>query len=507
MPAEALAEALRRAGPGRARRPGGVHPARPDRPPRAAPHRRHHRRSCPAAPSPSAGCRSSGSGCTCPAACAVYPSSVVMNVVPAQEAGRRWHRRHLAAAEGVRRAAAPDHPRRLRPARRRRGVRGRRRPGHRDVRVRHRGVPPGQPGHRPRQHLRRRRQAPAQGPDRHRRRGRAHRDRGPRRRHRRPGARRRRPDQPGRARHAGRRRAGHRLRRAGRRGRERAGGAGRRHQAPRADHRGAGRPAVRRSCSSTRSTQGLARRRRLRAPSTWRSRPRTPPPSPPGSATPARSSSARTPRSRSATTAPGSNHVLPTGGCACHSSGLSVQSFLRGIHVVDYTRDALAEVAHHVVTLAEAEDLPAHGAALQGAGSTGRSRRASEPARDPASTTCPSGTSCAASPRTARRSSTCPVRLNTNENPYPLPEPLVRRIAERVDRGRPAAQPLPGPGRGRAAHRAGRATSTAPPATGSPRARCGPPTAPTRSSSSCCRPSAAPAAPPSASSRRTRCTR
>ncbi|MGK5499173.1 histidinol dehydrogenase [Streptomyces sp. URMC 125] len=61
----------------------------------------------------------------------------------------------------------------------------------------------------------------------------------------------------------------------------------------------------------------------------------------------------------------GSNHVLPTGGCACHSSGLSVQSFLRGIHVVDYTRDALADVAHHVVTLAEAEDLPAHGAALK----------------------------------------------------------------------------------------------------------------------------------------------
>ncbi|MFE4668591.1 histidinol dehydrogenase [Streptomyces sp. NPDC056716] len=63
--------------------------------------------------------------------------------------------------------------------------------------------------------------------------------------------------------------------------------------------------------------------------------------------------------------AAGSNHVLPTGGCACHSSGLSVQSFLRGIHLVDYTRDALADVAHHVVTLAEAEDLPAHGAAIK----------------------------------------------------------------------------------------------------------------------------------------------
>ncbi|WP_137120970.1 histidinol dehydrogenase [Segeticoccus rhizosphaerae] len=62
--------------------------------------------------------------------------------------------------------------------------------------------------------------------------------------------------------------------------------------------------------------------------------------------------------------AAGSNHVLPTGGCACHSSGLSVQSFLRGIHVVDYTADALAQVAHHVVTLAQAEDLPAHGEAV-----------------------------------------------------------------------------------------------------------------------------------------------
>ena len=60
----------------------------------------------------------------------------------------------------------------------------------------------------------------------------------------------------------------------------------------------------------------------------------------------------------------GSNHVLPTGGCACHSSGLSVQSFLRGIHVVDYSRAALDEVAHHVVTLSQAEDLPAHGEAV-----------------------------------------------------------------------------------------------------------------------------------------------
>lgn len=62
--------------------------------------------------------------------------------------------------------------------------------------------------------------------------------------------------------------------------------------------------------------------------------------------------------------AAGSNHVLPTGGCACHSSGLSVQSFLRGIHVVEYDEAALAEVGHHVVTLARAEDLPGHGEAI-----------------------------------------------------------------------------------------------------------------------------------------------
>jgi histidinol dehydrogenase len=60
----------------------------------------------------------------------------------------------------------------------------------------------------------------------------------------------------------------------------------------------------------------------------------------------------------------GSNHVLPTGGCACHSSGLSVQTFLKGVHIVEYTEAALAEVAHHVVTLAHAEDLPAHGQAV-----------------------------------------------------------------------------------------------------------------------------------------------
>jgi histidinol dehydrogenase len=60
----------------------------------------------------------------------------------------------------------------------------------------------------------------------------------------------------------------------------------------------------------------------------------------------------------------GSNHVLPTGGCARHSSGLSVQTFLRGIHVITYDEAALKAVAPFVVTLAEVEDLPAHGQAV-----------------------------------------------------------------------------------------------------------------------------------------------
>lgn len=61
----------------------------------------------------------------------------------------------------------------------------------------------------------------------------------------------------------------------------------------------------------------------------------------------------------------GSNHVLPTAGCARHSSGLSVQTFLRGIHVVDYTEAALKDVSGYVITLAKAENLPSHGEAVR----------------------------------------------------------------------------------------------------------------------------------------------
>jgi histidinol dehydrogenase len=63
--------------------------------------------------------------------------------------------------------------------------------------------------------------------------------------------------------------------------------------------------------------------------------------------------------------AAGSNHVLPTGGCACHSSGLSVNTFMRNISVIHYDQNAFNQVAAEVIILANAEDLPAHGSAIE----------------------------------------------------------------------------------------------------------------------------------------------
>jgi histidinol dehydrogenase len=60
----------------------------------------------------------------------------------------------------------------------------------------------------------------------------------------------------------------------------------------------------------------------------------------------------------------GSNHVLPTGGSARFSAGLSATTFLRQMQVIDYSRAALSQVAPHVLALSEAEDLPAHGEAV-----------------------------------------------------------------------------------------------------------------------------------------------
>jgi histidinol dehydrogenase len=125
----------------------------------------------------------------------------------------------------------------------------------------------------------------------------------------------------------------------------------------------------------------------------------------------------------------GSNHVLPTGGSACYSSGLSVQSFLRGVHVVNCTREALADVADHVVTLAHAEDLPAHGQAVrvrlpQGAvpAPTTADLLARLPLREDLRGRTPYG-----APQLD-----VAVRLNTNENPYDVPPEVAEAIVEAV---------------------------------------------------------------------------
>lgn len=60
----------------------------------------------------------------------------------------------------------------------------------------------------------------------------------------------------------------------------------------------------------------------------------------------------------------GSNHVLPTSGTAAFSSGLNVTTFLRAIQVINYSQAALEEVSGHIVSLSGAEDLPAHGEAV-----------------------------------------------------------------------------------------------------------------------------------------------
>ena len=60
----------------------------------------------------------------------------------------------------------------------------------------------------------------------------------------------------------------------------------------------------------------------------------------------------------------GSNHVLPTGGAAKYSSGLGVHTFLRPQQVVNYSKAALGELSSSLPLFAAAEDLPAHGEAV-----------------------------------------------------------------------------------------------------------------------------------------------
>ncbi|KAB1660117.1 histidinol dehydrogenase [Pseudoclavibacter chungangensis] len=61
----------------------------------------------------------------------------------------------------------------------------------------------------------------------------------------------------------------------------------------------------------------------------------------------------------------GSNHVLPTGGQSAHAAGLGAHTFLRPQQIIRYDAPALAEVADAIVALSGAEDLPAHGEAVR----------------------------------------------------------------------------------------------------------------------------------------------
>ncbi len=63
--------------------------------------------------------------------------------------------------------------------------------------------------------------------------------------------------------------------------------------------------------------------------------------------------------------AAGSNHVLPTSGTARFAAGLSTHTFLRPVNVVEYSEEALNDIAPAVVRLADAEQLPAHGEAIK----------------------------------------------------------------------------------------------------------------------------------------------
>ena len=135
----------------------------------------------------------------------------------------------------------------------------------------------------------------------------------------------------------------------------------------------------------------------------------------------------------------GSNHVLPTGGTARHTAGLSVLAFLRGIHVVECSAAALAAAAPHIDALGAAEDLAAHVAAVRirvphgadiptanggpaAAQADAQGAAAGPPIRPDLAGRTPYG-----APQLD-----VPVRLNTNENPYPPPPALVREITDAV---------------------------------------------------------------------------
>lgn len=130
----------------------------------------------------------------------------------------------------------------------------------------------------------------------------------------------------------------------------------------------------------------------------------------------------------------GSNHVLPTGGTARYASGLNVTQFLRSMQVVDYSHDALAQVTPALVALANSEGLPAHGEAALArfaAPPTGGSDTKDEPAM-PAPLSLPWREELAGMRPYGAPMLDVPVRLNVNENPFSPPPAVTEAIASAV---------------------------------------------------------------------------
>ena len=406
--------------------------------------------------SPSAGCRSTGSASTCPAASRRLP--VQRGDERRARPGRRRRARSRWPARRRRTTAACRTPRSSRRARCSASTRSTPSAAPRRSRCSPTARGPtcraGRPGHRAGQHLRRRRQAAAQGPRRHRLRGRPDRDRDPRRRHA-PTPRHVAADLISQAEHdpLAAARPGHRPRGAGRRRRGRARPAGRRDQAHRADPRPrwpASSPAI---VLVDDLDAGPAPSSTPTPPSTSRSRPRDAARG--GRAGPQRRRDLRrrrTRRCRSATTAPAPTTCCPPAAapatpraCRCSRSCAASTSSTT-------TRRRCARSAATSSTLAEAEDLPGHGAAVERV----RVRRRR---RDAASTTCRCATSCAAGRRTARRSSTSRSGSTSTRTPTRRPTRSSPTIAARGRRGRARPQPLPRPRVHRAARRTSRPTS------------------------------------------------
>jgi histidinol dehydrogenase len=192
------------------------------------------------------------------------------------------------------------------------------------------------------------------------------------------------------------------------------------------------------SRSSTTSTTP-SRSRRRSPPSTSRSTRATRARSPSASATRARPSSVATTPVSLGDYAAGPNHTLPTSGTARFRGGLTTSSFLVPVNFVEYDDAALAELAGSVRVLAEAEHLPAHWRAVEvrlegdAVVSVPASSDPGVPAvRDDLRDVVPYG-----APQLD-----VPVRLNTNETPRPA---AASFLASSPPAAVARAQPLPGP--------------------------------------------------------------